>query len=59
MSLDDRIAGLVEALTICEEYRKQEYGPHGTEWVSCEEVDEVADEIRTRIQELKDLMDGM
>lgn len=39
-----RLKGLRDAYSICEEYRKREYGPHGTEWVSCEDVNEVKDE---------------
>lgn len=48
-----RLKGLRDAYTVCEEYRKREYGPHGTEWVSCEDVNEVKDEIAEKIRELE------
>lgn len=37
---------LEEAAKIADSYKKREYGPHGTEWVSCEEADAIAEEIR-------------
>lgn len=46
-----RNAALEEAARVAEEYKRREYGPHGTEWVSCEEAEQIAREIR-------DLMEG-
>lgn len=37
---------LEEAAKIADDYKKREYGPHGTEWVSCDDVEAVAAEIR-------------
>jgi len=41
-----RNAVLESAARIADEYKRREYGPHGTEWVSCEEADIIAKEIR-------------
>jgi len=46
---EDLLEGLKMALSICEQYKKREYGPHGTEWVSCEDVEAVAKEIQDEI----------
>lgn len=49
----ERFAGWVEgmrnAISIANAYKKQEYGPHGTEWMHCEEVEAVRIEIQEEL----------
>jgi len=42
-----RNAVLESAARVADEYKRREYGPHGKEWVSCEEAHTIAEEIRS------------